>query len=194
MISGGEPYLKNRPDRLIAVEHGLGNFPSLSAQGITNANLPSSYELLVTVRLQVRLRNTNRIKGLLDRRIVNFATQLPQEYLIQNGWHKFILRKVAEPYLPKEVTWRRNKMGFHSIRRMAAESKELIYANLHDQEIPYYARKLFMNYDPLRWPTRLHCGDWFHWGYGGGVSLKVKKSFLINIIAFSVTECSPTSP
>ena len=155
MISGERALLRKiGSDRLIAVEHGLGNFPSLkSAQGITNANLTHR---LMNYWLRSGYKSDYGIPiesgPFLDRRIVNFATQLPQEYLIQNGWHKFILRKVAEPYLPKEVTWRRNKMGFpFPYAEWLQESKELIYANLHDQEIPYYCtRKLFMNYDPLR--------------------------------------------
>jgi asparagine synthase (glutamine-hydrolysing) len=48
----------------------------------------------------------------LDYRIVDFAYNLPVEYLIHNGWHKWILRKAYENDLPKDVVWRKNKMGY----------------------------------------------------------------------------------
>ncbi len=57
------------------------------------------------VPLEVRL-------PLLDHRVVEWACRLPPEYLIRDGWLKWILRRAVEPWLPPEVTWRRVKMGF----------------------------------------------------------------------------------
>jgi asparagine synthase (glutamine-hydrolysing) len=48
----------------------------------------------------------------LDFRVVEFGLRLPAQYLFQNGWTKYILRKAMEPYLPAEIVWRRQKMGF----------------------------------------------------------------------------------
>jgi asparagine synthase (glutamine-hydrolysing) len=48
----------------------------------------------------------------LDYRVVEIATQLPITYLIRHGWHKWILRKALEDYLPSDVLWRKQKMGF----------------------------------------------------------------------------------
>jgi asparagine synthase (glutamine-hydrolysing) len=47
----------------------------------------------------------------LDHKIVEFAASLPPEYKINNGEGKFILKKLMEKYLPKEIIYRR-KMGF----------------------------------------------------------------------------------
>ena len=47
----------------------------------------------------------------LDHEIVKFAASLPPEYKIHNGEGKFILKKVMEKYLPKELIYRK-KMGF----------------------------------------------------------------------------------
>jgi asparagine synthase (glutamine-hydrolysing) len=47
----------------------------------------------------------------LDHKIVEFASSLPPEYKINNGEGKFILKKVMEKYLPKEIIYRK-KMGF----------------------------------------------------------------------------------
>jgi len=48
----------------------------------------------------------------LDYRLVDFVFGLPPEYLLCNGWTKYILRKSVENILPKEIAWRRKKMGF----------------------------------------------------------------------------------
>ena len=48
----------------------------------------------------------------LDYRIVELGLQLPPAYLFKNGWTKYILRKAMEPYLPKKILWRKDKMGF----------------------------------------------------------------------------------
>jgi asparagine synthase (glutamine-hydrolysing) len=57
------------------------------------------------VPLEVRL-------PLLDVRVVEWACRLPPEYLIRDGWLKWALRKALEPDLPRDVVWRRVKMGF----------------------------------------------------------------------------------
>lgn len=48
----------------------------------------------------------------LDYRLVESLLPLPIEWKLRNGWTKFILRKVMEPYLPNEITWRKDKQGF----------------------------------------------------------------------------------
>lgn len=47
-----------------------------------------------------------------DRRVAELALTVPHEYLIRDGWLKWLLRKACEPYLPHDVVWRRRKMGF----------------------------------------------------------------------------------
>jgi asparagine synthase (glutamine-hydrolysing) len=48
----------------------------------------------------------------LDYRVVEFAFSLPLEFLIRDGWMKWLLRKAMEDLLPSEVVWRRKKGGF----------------------------------------------------------------------------------
>ena len=33
---------------------------------------------------------------------------------MQNGWMKYILRQVAQKYIPESVAWRKNKFGFEA--------------------------------------------------------------------------------
>lgn len=48
----------------------------------------------------------------LDVDLANFCFQLPTDYLIRNGWTKWVLRKAVEDVLPAEIVWRKRKMGF----------------------------------------------------------------------------------
>ncbi|MCZ6836565.1 MAG: asparagine synthase (glutamine-hydrolyzing) [Planctomycetota bacterium] len=51
-------------------------------------------------------------KPLLDHRVIEYAFQLPLDYMIKDGWLKWILRKAFEDDLPRGVVWRDKKMGF----------------------------------------------------------------------------------
>jgi asparagine synthase (glutamine-hydrolysing) len=48
----------------------------------------------------------------LDYRVVDYALRLPAAYLFRRGWTKYILRKAMQPFLPSEIVWRKEKMGF----------------------------------------------------------------------------------
>jgi asparagine synthase (glutamine-hydrolysing) len=74
----------------------------------------------------------------LDYRLIEFAFQLPTTYLIRNGWQKWILRKAFEPLLPKDVVWRRHKMGFpFPYERFCAESKDILNVIVNESHNPY---------------------------------------------------------
>ena len=47
----------------------------------------------------------------LDHRLVEAAMAIPAKYKINGGEGKYILKKIAEPLLPREIVYRK-KMGF----------------------------------------------------------------------------------
>lgn len=87
----------------------------------------------------------------LDYRVVEFAFSLPPEYLIQDGWHKWILRRALDGILPPSVIWRKVKMGFpFPYREWLAFSKSSARINLQDIECPYLnVRELMNRYNSL---------------------------------------------
>lgn len=87
----------------------------------------------------------------LDYRVVEFCTTLPPQYLIHDGWCKYVLRKAVEKYVPKEVVWRQNKMGFpFPHREWLISTKMSVKNNLMMLDCPWInASKLFHNYDLL---------------------------------------------
>jgi asparagine synthase (glutamine-hydrolysing) len=84
----------------------------------------------------------------LDYRLIDFAFRLPPEYLIHNGWHKYILRKTVEDILPRKVVWRKNKMGFpFPYREWLESSRFIVEKNLKEINCPYIdVEQLFKKY------------------------------------------------
>lgn len=87
----------------------------------------------------------------LDYRIVDFAFSLPPEYLIHDGWHKWILRESTKDILPQQVVWRRQKMGFpFPWREWLIHSKSIVALNLHESKCTYLdVKNLMKSYDSL---------------------------------------------
>jgi hypothetical protein len=87
----------------------------------------------------------------LDYRVVDFAFSLPPEYLIHNGWHKWILRMATQDTMPKEIVWRRTKMGFpFPLREWLVQSESVVKKNLYGLECPSLDETgLLGAYDPL---------------------------------------------
>lgn len=50
----------------------------------------------------------------IDYRVVEFALNMETEAKIHDGWTKYVLRKGMSALLPKEVVWRKNKLGFNA--------------------------------------------------------------------------------
>lgn len=48
----------------------------------------------------------------LDYRLVEFCISIPPDYKIRDGWTKYALRKAVENVLPKQIIWRKDKLGF----------------------------------------------------------------------------------
>jgi len=48
----------------------------------------------------------------LSHELVSFTFSLPAEYKLEEGYSKWILRKAIAPYLPHEIVWRTDKIGF----------------------------------------------------------------------------------
>jgi len=48
----------------------------------------------------------------LDYRFVESVVPLPVEFKMRAGWTKWIFRQAMEPFLPKEIAWRKDKQHF----------------------------------------------------------------------------------
>jgi len=48
----------------------------------------------------------------LDFRLVEFLAQVPVNYKIHDGWTKYLARRAFDGLLPRDIVWRRDKMGW----------------------------------------------------------------------------------
>ncbi|MEO6902841.1 MAG: asparagine synthase (glutamine-hydrolyzing) [Bacteroidia bacterium] len=63
----------------------------------------------------------------LNHKLVEFVFSLPDEYKINSGWTKFVLRKAMDNILPPSICWRVDKIGYEPPQNnwMSSEKFEL---------------------------------------------------------------------
>jgi asparagine synthase (glutamine-hydrolysing) len=132
-IAAGFPHLaaallqskkgRSFPDRLqfdreFYRQHSKHSYYSLPSHFTLNSAL---YYNTVTLGLEELLRIADRNSmahavevrlPFLSHHLVEFLFSLPPHFKIRNGWTKWLLRKTTEKYLPAEITWRKDKVGF----------------------------------------------------------------------------------
>jgi asparagine synthase (glutamine-hydrolysing) len=88
----------------------------------------------------------------LDYRVVEFGFTLPMEYLIRDGWMKWLLRCAMEGFLPRDVVWRKQKMGFpFPLGQWLGGFKTRILSMIQPLDSPYLDMKKFnTGYETMR--------------------------------------------
>jgi asparagine synthase (glutamine-hydrolysing) len=88
----------------------------------------------------------------LDYRVVEFGCTLPVEFLIRDGWMKWILRRAMEDFLPRDVVWRKWKMGFpFPLEQWLGRFKSRILSMIQPLDSPYLDMKKFTTgYEMMR--------------------------------------------
>jgi len=104
--------------------YSLFNFNTLKESSNTANNVVdfqiyeiSNLQLPHLLRYEDRNSMRNSIESrvpFLDYRIVEAGISFPLKHKIFNGWTKYILRKSMDNILPKEITWRKSKLGFNA--------------------------------------------------------------------------------
>ncbi len=72
----------------------------------------------------------------IDYRLVETALSINNDFKIKDGWTKYLLRKSTEEFLPPEITWRKNKLGFNAPEKTWITSiSPMIKESLNKSEI-----------------------------------------------------------
>jgi len=61
----------------------------------------------------------------LNYELVEFLFTLPAHFKIREGWTKWMLRKSMDDRLPKEITWRKDKVGFEPPQQVWMQNKDV---------------------------------------------------------------------
>jgi asparagine synthase (glutamine-hydrolysing) len=70
----------------------------------------------------------------LAHKLVEFLFSLPPHFKINGGWTKWLLRKSAEPLLPQNIVWRKDKVGFEPPQKAWMQNPSVIEA-IQDSKI-----------------------------------------------------------
>jgi asparagine synthase (glutamine-hydrolysing) len=103
----------------------------------------------------------------LSHELVEFGFSLPPEFKIRNGWTKWLLRKTSEKYLPKEISWRTDKVGFEPPQKLWTEQKHVQEAIMHGKEV--LVKNNILNPSSLKNKIQPHeafafvHNDWKYW-------------------------------
>lgn len=62
----------------------------------------------------------------LSHKLVEFAFSLPNAYLLNLGWTKFVLRKAMSPMLPESICWRVDKVGYEPPQKKWMDSPHMM--------------------------------------------------------------------
>ena len=71
----------------------------------------------------------------MDHRLVSFVNSLPYSSKFGGGYTKRLIRDAMEPFMPKEITWRKSKIGFNSpiVNWMQTDLKEWFLDTVHNK-------------------------------------------------------------
>lgn len=108
----------------------------------------------------------------LSHQLVEFLFTLPPQFKIHQGWTKWLLRKAVEKKLPKEIVWRRDKVGFETPQKMWMQNGAV-------QEKIREARKTLVHHGILNnavlskavLPREAHEAESFDWRYWSAAHL-----------------------
>jgi len=169
------PSLERLSRRLVkAVPAGLN--PLVPPQGVYARTGPANeigarmIDYVGSWRMNYWLRLDNQVSmsvplelriPFLDYRVVEYGFTMPLEYLMRDGWMKWLLRTAMADFLPPEVTWRRRKGGFpFPIVAFLQQYSSRILAMIQPLDCPYLdMRKFSAGYESMRQrdPDALWC-------------------------------------
>ena len=99
-------------DKYKAVDVGLAHGQTLSSRQILDVERFSIPSLNHSEdRMSMAWSREIRLP-FLDHRLIELFLSAPDELKIKKGWTKYAMRRAMEPFLPKEITWRKDKQGF----------------------------------------------------------------------------------
>jgi asparagine synthase (glutamine-hydrolysing) len=87
----------------------------------------------------------------LDHKIVEFLYSIPIEYLFNSGWTKSLLRKSFQNYLPNEICWRVDKIGYDAPQERWLKGFQEEIVSINSNEI---LQSLGLN------PKSINLSDW----------------------------------
>lgn len=102
-------FAKKFKNRLF-IEENSNNLNEFLFKHITYLNLKTllKYEDRNSMRFSIEARAPFAD----DINLIEYVFKIPSSYKIHNGWTKYLMRTAMDGVIPKEIQWRRDKIGF----------------------------------------------------------------------------------
>jgi asparagine synthase (glutamine-hydrolysing) len=102
----------------------------------------------------------------LNHELVEFAFSLPSTFKFHNGYSKYTLRQSMDDLLPKEITWRKDKVGFEPPQQQWMQDKQL-QEKIHEAKMKLVQEKILKPsaLSKLIQPKAAHEANNFDWRY-----------------------------
>lgn len=97
--------------RLTNKKETVSNFKGALVRDLSSSNLQSL--LRYADRNSMAFSRELRLP-FLSKDLTEFVIGLPDEYLLKDGWTKYILRSAFEDTVNSEIIWKKNKIGFEA--------------------------------------------------------------------------------
>jgi asparagine synthase (glutamine-hydrolysing) len=92
----------------------------------------------------------------LDHKLVEFCLSLPTDYILRKGWTKYLARKAFESSLPREIVWRKDKMGFPAPEKAWVLEKNRFFEEVvRKSKIVKEINSKKVNWDSFSFNTRI---------------------------------------
>jgi asparagine synthase (glutamine-hydrolysing) len=102
----------------------------------------------------------------LNHEFVQFVFSLPSSFKMHNGYTKYILREVMDDMLPKEITWRKDKIGFEPPQQQWMQNS-ILQDKIHEAKKKLVQEKILkasvLN-EPIQ-PKAAHEADNYDWRF-----------------------------
>lgn len=102
----------------------------------------------------------------LNHELIEFLFTLPPHFKIQKGWTKWLLRKACENSLPKEIVWRKDKVGFEPPQQQWMKNPQVQEAIMEGRK--KLVHEGILQSSVLNYPVKekeAHAADSMDWRY-----------------------------
>jgi asparagine synthase (glutamine-hydrolysing) len=87
----------------------------------------------------------------LSHHLVEFVFSLPSHFKIHDGWSKFIQRRAFENLLPKEISWRKEKVGYEAPQKIWMRNK--VISEMMNEARAFLQDEKIINADAVEKPN-----------------------------------------
>jgi asparagine synthase (glutamine-hydrolysing) len=150
--------------------HRYYNFETLN-QSLYNSTMVNGLQELLRYADRNSMAHSREVRlPFLNHDLVEFLFTLPSDFKIRDGWTKWIMRESTTTILPKEIGWRKDKIGYEPPQKNWMENDKIKQKIAHNRSVLFdkqVLHKSMMNRSIEAEDSNVHTGhNWQIWVAG----------------------------